>query len=61
MTQNNYDFHATTPYSFIPLTGVTDFKHEHHPNREELFGVPYINGNNSMGRIYLEDTSVQIK
>ena len=37
--------HAPTPWSFSPLTGGTKFKHEYLSNREELHGVPYINGN----------------
>ena len=35
--------HATTPWDFSPLTGVTNFKHEYLSNCEELHGVPYIN------------------
>ena len=30
--------HATTPWGFNPLTGVTNFKHEYLSNREELHG-----------------------
>ena len=34
--------HATTPWGFSPLTGVTNFKHEYLSNREELHGALYI-------------------
>ena len=43
-----YDFsmtHAPAPWGFSPLSGGTNFKHEYLSNREELHGVPYINGN----------------
>ena len=49
----NYDFsmtHAPTPWGFSPLTGGTNFKHEYLSNREELHGVPYINGKISTSR-----------
>ena len=53
LTNINYDFsmtHATTPWSFSPLAGDTNFKHEYLSNREELCGMPYINGNISKSR-----------
>ena len=49
----NYDFsmtHALTPWGFIPLIGVTNFKHEYLSNCEELLVVPYINENISTSR-----------
>ena len=49
----NYDFsmtHAPTPWGFSALTGGTKLKHEYFSNREELPGVPYINGNISTSR-----------
>ena len=49
----NYDFsmtHATIPWGFSQLTGDTNFKHEYLSKREELHGVPYINGNISTSR-----------
>ena len=50
MTTTNYECHATTPWGFSLVTGVTNFKHEYLSNREELRGVPYINGNISTSR-----------
>ena len=55
MTTTNDQCHATSPWCFSPLTGVTNFKHEYLSNRKELFGMPYINGSISTSRIHLED------
>ena len=59
----NYDFsmtHAPTPWGFSPLTGGTNFKHEYLANREELHGVPYINGNISTSRNYKKNYRARI-
>ena len=61
MNTTNYECHATTPYGFSPLTGVTNFKHECLSNREELHGVTYTNRNISTSRIHREDPWLRIE